>query len=79
MICLIDAHDENNPTENYDDSSGGGIPLPYYSSVHMFVLLGITLNFVESLLQSFNTNYLSRKTMYGEKMIELFKNPVDIS
>ena len=42
---------------NYETSSGGDRPLPYNSPDEALKSLGLTLNFFESWLKSFNTNY----------------------
>ena len=78
-MCSINAHEKMHPTGSGDTSSGGVRPLPYYSTVDMLVSIVITLNFIVSWVQSFKTNYLLRKRLYGEKMREFFNNiPVTI-
>ena len=73
LICSIESHVRMNPTGNYYASSGDGRPLPHESSLYSLVFLGLTLNSIDSWMQSFKTNSLQQTTMYGDKMSEFFK------
>ena len=48
IMCSIEAHYRDNPTVNYDASSGGGIPLTPESTEDLLVLLGLRINFIGS-------------------------------
>ena len=55
-MCLIEAYYVINPYKTYGSSSGGGRPLPPDSIECDLVSLELTLNFIESCIQSYNTN-----------------------
>ena len=79
LMCSIEDHGRMYPTENYDASSGGGRLLSYESTADLLLSISLTLKFIFSWIQSFNTNYLQLTTMYCEKISELFRNiPVTI-
>ena len=67
-MCSIESRVIMNPTGNYYSSSRDGRPLTHESTVYSLLLLGLTLNFIDSWMQLFRTNYLQQKTMYGDKM-----------
>ena len=72
-MCSIGSHVRMNARANYYASSGDGRPLTHDPTVYSLVLLGLTLNFIDIWMQSFNTNYLQKTTMYGDKMSEFVK------
>ena len=75
----IEAHGRQNPTVNYDASSGGGRPLTLDSTEYALVSLGLTLKCMDSWLQSFKKNYLCRTTIFCDQRSESFKKiPVTI-
>ena len=78
-MCSIESHVRMNPAGNYYASSGDGRPLPHESSLYSLVFLGLTLNSIDSWMQSFKTNSLQQTTVYIGKTSEFFKNiPVTI-
>ena len=79
IMCVIDAHENINPSEHDDGSSGGGYPLPSNSTIEALVLLGATIDFIGFWLKSLEQNLLERCHMYFLNMKILFLNiPVEL-
>ena len=64
LMFSIEYHYIDHPTANDDAISDGDIPLPPDSKKTVLVSFGLTLNFIDSWLQSFKTNYLPLTSMY---------------
>ena len=58
IMCDIDAHENNNPSEHDYGSSGGGYPLPSHSTTEELVLLGATIYFIGFWLKTLEQNFL---------------------
>ena len=56
-----------------DASSGGGRPFQISSYKGALISLGQTINFIENMLQWFETNYVNIIESYKKIMSELFK------
>ena len=50
-MCSIGSHVRMNARANYYASSGDGRPLTHDPTVYSLVLLGLTLNFIDSWMQ----------------------------
>ena len=61
ITCSIGDNKIEHTFINDEASSNGGIPMPYNSTKYYLISFVITLNFVESLLKSFKTNYERQK------------------
>ena len=77
LMWLIEAHERAHKSVNDQSISGDGRPLSSNSTKHDLISFGITLNFIEIWLQSFNANFLCRKTMYCEEIHHLVKKIPD--
>ena len=80
IMCYIDAHEKYHQSSScYDDSSGGGSPLPTNLTTEAFVSLGATIDLIGCWLKALEHNVLERCNMYVFNMKKLFqKIPVEL-
>ena len=78
-MCSIEAYDRMHYYTNDDAKSGSGKPLSTHFSGNMLLSLELSLKFIDTWIQSFQTNYLHQSTISCYQMNYLFKNiPVTI-
>ena len=78
-MCSIDVHEKEHTSSFDDDSSSGSGPTPSNSTIEAFILLGATIDFIGSWLESLEQNVLERCHMYAFNMEKLFqKTPVEL-
>ena len=65
----IEAYDIMHPPVNEYASNGGGRPLTDGSTIDALVSLGITLNFINSWLQSFKKHIFSKQQCTVRKIM----------
>ena len=79
ILCSIEAHEKNQKSVNKHKpindkkSSGGDKPLSPNSTEESLKIFCLTLNFTDSWLKQFKTNYLSQTKIYCEERHKLFK------
>ena len=78
-MCSIESFDILHTTWNVSESCGVCRPLSYGSTADVSVSFEITMNFVDSWIQSLKKNHIHWTTIYSDKMSEFYKNtPVTI-
>ena len=75
LMCSIEADEREKKYINDESSSGVGIPLPINSTKNSLISFVVTINFIDSWIKSFKTNYLHQTKIYCEEMHEKFKTP----
>ena len=86
LICSIEAHEKNiksvnkHKPVNYETGSGDGIPLTSNSTEEALKSFVLTINYIQSWIESFKSNYKNLKAMFCEDIIEFFhKIPVALT
>ena len=77
---LIDAHEKQNQSSCYDGISGGGCPLPSYSTTKALYLLGATIDSIDSCPTALEHNFIEYCNFFSHYMENLFhKIPVKLT
>ena len=75
IMCSIDVHGKNNPSEHDYGINGGGYLVSLNSTTEALVSLSATIDFIGCCLKGFEQNFLEDFNMYFGNMKKKSENP----